>query len=811
MRSLQSRLNLLVRVAIALLMVIGAVGIVNTYRQTQAGEGLVTDSKVLRAQMQADMLHDTIRADVLNAMRLAANKEASDADRQAVVTDLREHSQSFKEQLSFVEKQGAAGVKTILTTLQSDLNSYLKTADLVVQNVMKQSSDVATSWTQFEKDFETLEKSLEKLGDEIEKEVGNDVQNSAKQGRNAMIVNIIILILGAIGMISLARKLTNDILTELGGEPETAANAVRAVTAGDLSVKIELKDGDDTSLLASMSALVARIKNVIDNIHQLTQDQQAGRLQSRISTQNLPGEFATLANEINALVEAQNKDVNVLTDLIGQYGQNNFEARLPQQPGDKAVRNQQMDAVRDRLQANLLEADANARIKMALDSVAVPVRIADNDGTITYLNTALKDTLVKYESAFRAQIPSFDASKVLGGSIGVFYDDPNAALQRLRGLTSTVKSRLTLGGRDYDVISSPITSSTGEKIGTVGQWLDVTEQLAIEKEISLVVEAAANGDFTKAISEANKQGFYLQLATGMNHLMRTSAQGLNDVIRVLGALAQGDLTQKITDDYSGSFAQIKDDTNATSAKLAEIINDVRSAADELSNAAEQVSATAQSLSQSSSEQASGVEQTSSSVVQMSASVKQNTENAKITDGIANRSANEAKETSKAVLQTIQAMRDIAGKIGIIDDIAYQTNMLALNAAIEAARAGEHGKGFAVVAAEVRKLAERSQIAAQEIGELAAGSVSISEKAGKLLTEMVPSIGKTSDLVQEITAASEEQSAGLNQISMAMEQLNSVTQQNASASEELAATSDVMSGQAEQLQTLMQFFNLPATR
>ena len=811
MRSLQSRLNLLVRVAIALLMVIGAVGIFNTYRQTQAGEGMVSDSKVLRAQMQADMLHDTIRADVLNAMRLAADKDASDTDKQAVVTDLREHSQSFKDQLSFVEKQGAAGVKTILTALQSDLNSYLKTADLVVQNVMKQSSDVATSWSQFEKDFETLEKSLEKLGDEIEKEVGVAAQNSAKQGRNAMIINITILILGAIGMISLARKLTKDILGELGGEPEAAANAVRAVTAGDLSVKIELKESDDNSLLASMSALVARIKNVIDSIHQLAQDQQAGRLQSRISTQNLPGEFAALANEINALVEAQNKDVNVLTDLIGQYGQNNFESRLPQQPGDKAIRNQQMDAVRDRLQANLLESAANARIKMALDSVAVPVRIADNDGTITYINTALKDTLHKYESAFRAQIPTFDASKVLGGSIGVFYDDPNAALQRLRGLTSTVKSRLMLGGRDYDVISSPITSSTGERIGTVGQWLDITEQLAIEKEISLVVEAAANGDFTKAISEENKQGFYLQLATGMNHLMKTSAQGLNDVIRVLGALAQGDLTQKITQDYSGSFAQIKDDTNATSAKLAEIINDVRTAADELSNAAEQVSATAQSLSQSSSEQASGVEQTSSSVVQMSASVKQNTENAKITDGIANRSANEAKETSKAVLQTIQAMRDIAGKIGIIDDIAYQTNMLALNAAIEAARAGEHGKGFAVVAAEVRKLAERSQIAAQEIGELAAGSVSISEKAGKLLTEMVPSIGKTSDLVQEITAASEEQSAGLNQISMAMEQLNSVTQQNASASEELAATSDVMSNQAEQLQTLMQFFNLPAAR
>ncbi len=811
MRSLQSRLNLLVRVAIALLMVIGSVGIFNTFRQTKTGDEMVANSKVLRAQMQADMLHDTIRADVLDAMRLASDKGSSEADKQAVVNDLKDHSKTFKEQLNFVERQGATEVKSVLSTLQTDLNSYLKSADLVVQQVLKQSADVNASWTQFEHDFNTLEKSLEKLGDAIEAEVAGNAAHSAKQGRNAMIINIIVLILGALGMITLARKLTTDILTELGGEPESAANVVRAVTAGDLSFNIELKNGDQHSLLASMSALVVRIKSVIDSIHQLTQDQQAGRLDSRISTQDLPGEFATLANEINTLVEAQNQDVNILTDLIGQYGQNNFAARLPQQAGDKAIRNQQMDAVRDRLQANLLEAETNARIKMALDSVAVPVRIADNDGTITYINSALKETLHKYESAFRAQIPSFDANKVLGGSIGIFYTDSDAALQRLRSLNSTVKSRLTLGGRDYDVISSPITSSNGEKIGTVGQWLDITEQLAIEKEIAFVVEAAANGDFTQAISETNKQGFYLQLATGMNHLMKTSAQGLNDVIRVLGALAQGDLTQKITQDYQGSFAQIKDDTNATSAKLAEIINDVRTAADELSNAAEQVSATAQSLSQSSSEQASGVEQTSSSVIQMSASVKQNTENAKITDGIANRSANEAKETSKAVLQTIQAMRDIAGKIGIIDDIAYQTNMLALNAAIEAARAGEHGKGFAVVAAEVRKLAERSQIAAQEIGELAAGSVSISEKAGKLLTEMVPSIGKTSDLVQEITAASEEQSAGLNQISKAMEQLNAVTQQNASASEELAATSDVMSGQAEQLQTLMQFFNLPATR
>ena len=190
---------------------------------------------------------------------------------------------------------------------------------------------------------------------------------------------------------------------------------------------------------------------------------------------------------------------------------------------------------------------------------------------------------------------------------------------------------------------------------------------------------------------------------------------------------------------------------------------------------------------------------------MSASITQNTENARVTDGMASKASKEANEGGAAVKATVAAMKSIAGKIGIIDDIAYQTNLLALNAAIEAARAGEHGKGFAVVAAEVRKLAERSQVAAQEIGEVASSSVELAEKAGSLLDEIVPSIAKTSDLVQEITAASEEQASGVSQINTAMSQLNQSTQQNASSSEELAATAEEMSGQAEQLQQLMSFF------
>jgi methyl-accepting chemotaxis protein len=242
-------------------------------------------------------------------------------------------------------------------------------------------------------------------------------------------------------------------------------------------------------------------------------------------------------------------------------------------------------------------------------------------------------------------------------------------------------------------------------------------------------------------------------------------------------------------------------------KLVQVIGEVNNSADNLASASEQVNATAQSMSQATSEQAASVEETSASIEQMSASINQNTENAKVTDGMASKAAKEASEGGESVQQTVAAMKQIAQRIGIIDDIAYQTNLLALNAAIEAARAGEHGKGFAVVAAEVRKLAERSQVAAQEIGQLSSSSVELAEKAGKLLSEMVPSINKTSDLVQEISAASEEQSSGVAQINTAMTQLNQITQQNASSSEELAATAEEMSSQAEQLQQAMSFFTL----
>ncbi|NRR30234.1 MCP four helix bundle domain-containing protein [Oxalobacteraceae bacterium] len=322
-----------------------------------------------------------------------------------------------------------------------------------------------------------------------------------------------------------------------------------------------------------------------------------------------------------------------------------------------------------------------------------------------------------------------------------------------------------------------------------------------------VVAAANRGNFEARVDLNGLQGFQQELGEGLNQLATTTGASIADVVRVMGAMAEGDLSKTIDKPYEGAFGQLKEYANNTVARLAHVVSEVNNNAEALAAASEQVSATAQALAQAASEQAANVEETSASVEEMTASVAQNTENAKVTDAMASRAAGEANEGGEAVRSTVSAMKQIAAKVLIIDDIAYQTNLLALNAAIEAARAGEHGKGFAVVAAEVRKLAERSQVAAQEIGQVASGSVELAERAGQMLGAMVPSIKKTSDLVQEITAASEEQSGGLGQINAAISQLSQTTQQNAAGSEQLASTAEEMSGQAEELQQTMSFFTL----
>jgi len=273
---------------------------------------------------------------------------------------------------------------------------------------------------------------------------------------------------------------------------------------------------------------------------------------------------------------------------------------------------------------------------------------------------------------------------------------------------------------------------------------------------------------------------------------------------VVKQVSDGDLTIDVLISQGDEFSLLFN-MREMCRKLLETMKGIRASADSLASASEEISASAQSLSQTATEQASNVEETSAAVEEITATVAQNAQNAKVTNDIADQSAGNAGKGGDAVTETVTAMKRIAEKIGIIDDIAYQTNLLALNAAIEAARAGEHGKGFAVVAAEVRKLAERSQLAAREIGEVATNSVTLAENAGTLLGELVPSIKKTADLVQEIASASKEQNSGLEQINASVTQLSQATQSTASSSEELSATSEEMSAQALKLQEAISYF------
>jgi methyl-accepting chemotaxis protein len=290
-------------------------------------------------------------------------------------------------------------------------------------------------------------------------------------------------------------------------------------------------------------------------------------------------------------------------------------------------------------------------------------------------------------------------------------------------------------------------------------------------------------------------------------LSRLITKPLIEAVAAANKVAEGDMTIDLVPRSKDEVGQLVGALGNMVQHIAEVIEDVMVSADNVASGSQELSATSEQMSQGATEQAAAAEEASSSTEQMVSNIRQNADNAHQTDGIASRSAEDAKLGGASVHQTVDAMKKIASKISIIEEIARQTNLLALNAAIEAARAGEHGKGFAVVASEVRKLAERSQTAAGEINQLASSSVEIAVQAGEMLVKLVPDIQKTAELVQEISSASAEQSTGVSQINKAIQQLDQVIQQNASASEQMSATSEELAAQAEQLKSAISFFKL----
>jgi methyl-accepting chemotaxis protein len=368
---------------------------------------------------------------------------------------------------------------------------------------------------------------------------------------------------------------------------------------------------------------------------------------------------------------------------------------------------------------------------------------------------------------------------------------------------------------------------------------------ALVADAGTLVKAAVEGKLATRADASRHQGDYRKIVQGVNDTLDAVIGPLNVSAKYVEQISKGDIPPQITDTYNGDFNLIKNNLNTLIAAMHDItaaaeqiangnltvsvherssqdklmqalssmvagltqtVSDIRSIAGEVSAASQSISTASIQVSKGASAQAAAAEEASSSMEEMVSNIKQNADNAQQTDKIANKSAKDAQESGKSVLEAVAAMKEIANKISIIEEIARQTNLLALNAAIEAARAGEHGKGFAVVAAEVRKLAERSQKAAGEINQLSANTLKVSEKSGEMLDKLVPDIQRTAELVQEITAASKEQDTGAEQINKALQQLEQVIQQNASASEEMASTTEELTGQAEQLVGALSFFN-----
>lgn len=466
-------------------------------------------------------------------------------------------------------------------------------------------------------------------------------------------------------------------------------------------------------------------------------------------------------------------------------------------------------------------AQENARIKVALDSVTANVMMADADRNIIYANDAVLDTLRTAQSDIRKVLPNFDVDKLMGGSIDQFHVNPQHQTKMLENLRGEHRASIEVGGRHMSLIVNPVVDENNERVGTVVEWADKTAEVAIEREMDAIVAAANDGDLTARIRLEDKQGFFRTLSEGLNTMLDRTSSFVNDMSVMFEALADGDLTKSVTNEYRGEFDLIKTNANNTVAKLTEVMSKVQQSSGSVRTSANEVAQGSDDLSQRTESQASSLEETASSMEEITATVKQTSENASKANGLASEAKKRAEVGGEVVQDAVAAMSEILQSsnkindiIGVIDEIAFQTNLLALNAAVEAARAGEQGRGFAVVAGEVRTLSQRSAAAAKEIKDLIRDSVSKVEsgstlvnQSGETLAEIVAAVEKVAVMIQDVTNAAMEQNSGISQINQAITQMDEMTQQNAALVEETSAASRAMSEEATNMNNLVSFFKL----
>jgi len=463
--------------------------------------------------------------------------------------------------------------------------------------------------------------------------------------------------------------------------------------------------------------------------------------------------------------------------------------------------------------------DENARIRASLDASRTGMMIADNDHIIRYVNRSVVALLRNQQQNLRQAFPDFDADNLVGSSIHRFHANPARIRGMLDKLSSQHNGRVQIGPVHFNQVVTPVFHADGSRSGFAVEWHDRTQELLLENNVAAIVTAATAGDLDQRLQPVAQAGFIQSLTLGINQLLDTVAAATGELRSMLGALAAGDLDHRIHGHYAGDFEAMKLDANLTAERLASIVDQIQQCSLSITTAAREIASGNDDLSRRTEQQAANLEETAASMEELTSTVRENADSARHANQLAIGAADVAARGGTVVGEVVTTMQAIAQSsqriaeiIGVIDGIAFQTNILALNAAVEAARAGEQGRGFAVVASEVRTLAQRSATAAQEIKALIADSVEkvgngtqLVGHAGSTMDDIVGSVRQVTDIMGRIAAASQEQSAGIEQVNHTVVQMDETTQQNAALVEEASAAARSMEQQADALAMAVSVF------